>query len=108
MDVMRIGTKRYDTEIKAIPDYPGLNLRALQELVGGYIEPCAPVQLREQGIELLANEEGLLKGLAPNENLYPFFVVGDLVAVGVVGEEFTSLTVDQAKYLIKWLSELDS
>lgn len=104
MTVIKINVKRYDTEYLEIDG----SLESFQKLVGGYIEPCAPVQLREQGIELLANEEGLLKGLAPNENLYPFFLVGDLVAVGVAEDEFTSLTVDQIKYLVRWLSELDS
>lgn len=81
-------------------------LAILQTLVGGYIEPCAPVQLREWGIELLANEEGLLKGLPFNINLYPFFFVGDLVAVGVKGEEFVSLTPEQEHYLKDWLDDL--
>ena len=34
------------------------SLGALQRLVDGYIEPCAPISLRERGIELLCNEEG--------------------------------------------------
>lgn len=81
-------------------------LTILQTLVGGYIEPCAPAQLREWGIELLANEEGLLKGLPFNINMYPFFFVGDLVAVGVKGEEFVSLTPEQEHYLKDWLNDL--
>lgn len=85
-------------------DLDQLNL--LQALVGGYIEPCAPAQLREWGIELLANEEGLLQGLPFNINMYPFFFVGDLVAVGVKGEEFVSLTPEQEHYLKDWLNDL--
>lgn len=81
-------------------------LRNLQTLVGGYIEPCAPAELRHHGIELLANEEGLLRQLPVNINLFPFFFVGSLVAVGVSGEEFVSLTPEQESYLKKWLEEL--
>lgn len=81
-------------------------LHDLQDLVGGYIEPCAPVELRQRGIELLANEEGLLKQLPVNINLFPFFFVGTLVAVGVSGEDFVSLTPDQESYLKSWLKNL--
>lgn len=82
------------------------SLYDLQHLVDGYIEPCAPVQLRQQGIELLCNEEGLLRGLPCNINMFPFFFVGTLVAVGVSGEEFTSLTPEQETYLKKWIENL--
>lgn len=81
-------------------------LEDLQGLVQGLIEPCAPAELRDQGIELLANEEGLLKGLPCNLNLFPFFYVGTLVAVGVGEEDFISLTFDQYTYLQWWLTTL--
>lgn len=81
-------------------------LHELQAIVGGYIEPCAPVQLKEQGIELLANEEGLLRQLPYNINMFPFFFVGTLVAVGVDGEYFVSLTPKQENYLREWLDNL--
>ena len=84
----------------------GNGLYDLQHLVDGYIEPCAPAQLREFGIELLCNEEGLLKGLPCNENLYPFFFVGNLVAVGVGEDEFVSLTPKQEMFLRSWLTML--
>ena len=100
MKIVRIGTMQGDIAVRLVPE---IKLELLQELVGGYIEPCAPVQLREQGIELLVNEEGLLERLDPNENLYPFFVVGQAVAVGVDGEDFTGLTDTQHKYLCQWM-----
>lgn len=81
-------------------------LHDLQALVGGYIEPCAPVELRQRGIELLANMEGLLRQLPVNINMFPFFFVGTLVAVGVSGEDFVSLTPYQESYLKKWLENL--
>lgn len=87
-------------------DLEGDTLKGLQSLVDGYIEPCAPAQLREVGIELLANEEGLLRGLAPNVNLFPFFFVGQLVAVGIGEEDFVSLTPVQEKKLLHWLYTL--
>lgn len=82
------------------------NLYDLQALVGGYIEPCAPVELKKKGIELLCNEEGLLAQLPVNINMFPFFFVGTLVAVGVSGENFVSLTPEQESYLKKWLEAL--
>lgn len=83
-----------------------IRLEDLQEYVGGYIEPCAPIELKEKGIELLANEEGLLSGLEPNENLFPFFLVGNVVAVGVDGEDFVGLSVEQRRYLNEWVKAL--
>lgn len=81
-------------------------LEALQESVGGYIECCAPAELRERGIELIANEEGMLKGLPVNENLLPFLFVGQLVAVSVFREDFVSLSDSQIDYLKQWLGGL--
>jgi len=81
-------------------------LHDLQAMVGGYIETCAPAELRAKGIELLCNEEGLLRQLPVNINMFPFFFVGTLVAVGVSGENFVSLTPEQESYLKKWLENL--
>lgn len=82
------------------------SLEALQKLVDGYIEPCAPVELREHGIELLCNEMGVLNGLDPNEHLFPFFIVGWVVAVGVDEGDFTGLSLEQFEYLAEWLCHL--
>lgn len=89
-------------------------LKELQERVGGYIEPCAPLELREKNIELLVDEEGLLKGLQPNAKLYPFFYVGNAVFVGLDVEEvdgvkevdFVGLTVEQIEFIVDWLEGL--
>lgn len=81
-------------------------LHDFQELVGGYIEACAPVELRYEGIQMLVNEEGLLKGLDANENLFPFFFVGTCVLVGVSGEDFVGLTEDQILFATRWLRML--
>lgn len=82
------------------------SLYSLQKIVDGYIEPCAPAQLKECKIELLANEEGLLAQLPVNDNLYPFFLVGQVVAVGIGDEDFVSLTDFQVNYLKYWLTHL--
>ena len=92
-------------KLPMVKDIEG-HLYDLQYYVDGFIEPCAPVQLRQQGIEILCNEEGLLRQLPVNINLFPFFFVGTLVAVGVDDDEFTSLTAEQVDYLKKWLSDL--
>lgn len=81
-------------------------LEQLQKLVGGYIQTCAPLELREQNIELLVDEEGLLKGLQPNAKLYPFFYVGNAVFVGVDGEELVGLTSEQIEFIVDWLEGL--
>lgn len=83
------------------------NLYDFQHMVGGYIQPCAPVQLRDQGIEMLVNEEGLLSQLPENRNLYPFFFVGNAVLVGVDGENFVGLTQEQQEFALDWVAGLD-
>lgn len=76
-------------------------------LAGTGIERCAPIELVERGIELLANDEGILSGLDPNENLFPFFVPGNVIAVGYDHYGcFTGLTKEQEEYLFKWLEAL--
>lgn len=99
MRVIIIGTERGAFEVVEIDG----SLESLQEMVGGHIECCAPAELVEKGIQMLCNEEGLLKGLAPNENLYPFFYVGPCVMVATGGEKFLSLSDKQRDYILAWL-----
>lgn len=86
---------------------PIVTLECLQDAVGGYIEPCAPAELKAKGIEMLANEEGLLYGLEVNENLLPFFFVGRLAFVAVDGEDFVGLTDDQVQFVKNWIAGLN-
>lgn len=79
------------------------SLHDLQFLVKGFIEPVHLPEFEDQGIILLANEEGLLKGLAPNENLWPYFLVGPVIALGVEGEEFIGLDDGQIEFLRLWV-----
>lgn len=102
MKVIVIGTKPND--IKTV-ETEG-RLQDFQALVNGYIQPAAPAQLRQQGIEMLVNEEGLLAGLPTNPNLSPFFYVGVAVLVGIGEESFVGLTQEQIFYAYDWLRDL--
>lgn len=75
-------------------------LEALQAAVDGYIET---LQLIPDQVVMIVNEEGLLRGLAPN----PFasaiagtMIVGNALVVGVDGEEFTDIP-DKIAHQIK-------
>lgn len=59
-------------------------LEALQALVGGYIEA---VPLSRDAV-ILVNEEGKMRGLAPNVVYFDDLLVGPVVIVGVCGAEF--------------------
>ena len=104
--VIPVNDRPYPKEIE--DSLPGeyVTLEELQHLVDGFIEPCAPAELRLHNIELLANDEGLIRGLPCNINLFPFFFVGNVVAVGVGDEDFISLTPEQIAYLEEWLKKL--
>ena len=62
-------------------------LEALQALVGGYIEA---VPLARDAV-ILVNEEGKLRGMAPNVMYFDEVLVGPVVLVGVRGEEFVDV-----------------
>ena len=78
-------------------------LHDLQALVGGFIEPVYLPEFTQFGIILLANAEGLLAQLEPNENLFPYFLVGHVVALSSEGEEFTGLNDFQVDFIKRWL-----
>ena len=99
MRVYKIGTKIGNFH----PHDTVGELHDLQALVGGYIEPVYLPEFEEQGIILLANEEGLLKGLPINGNLLPYFFVGPMVALSVAGDEFTGLDEAQVEFMTEWL-----
>lgn len=88
-------------------DVNEVTLELLQKEVGGYIQTCAPVELLERNIEMLCDEEGLLKHRLPNENLYPFFYVGNIVFVGVDDENLVGLTDEQESFVREWLNGLE-
>lgn len=99
MRVFYIGTKEgryhaHDTEN---------TLYNLQSLVGGFIEPVYLPEFTDQGIVLLANEEGLLARLDVNENLWPYFLVGPVVALSTEGDRFVGLDDAQVEFMREWL-----
>ena len=75
-------------------------LETFQEIVGGYIE-C----IREEGFDIIINEEGKLDELEPNFILYggKDFVAGTAIFSGVDYSEgeFKSLTDEQIKFILK-------
>ena len=82
--------------IKRIED----DLTTYQEILGGMME-MVPF---EKGQVLLCNDEGKLKGLEPNLILPSGeIIVGTAIIVGTDGEEFRSLTDEEAKEAILWL-----
>ena len=70
-------------------------LGALQSAVGGYIETLGVFP----GIVAVVDEEGLLKVKTPNIAPNGILLVGDVVFVGVVGENFRSLTDEEVERL---------
>lgn len=64
-------------------------LTQLQELVGGYIE-TVPV---DEGMLLLVNEEGKLRGMDPNFEYEYDILCGPVVAVGIRGDSFSSCPI---------------
>lgn len=104
MRVVKAGTKLGNIQTLDIPN----TLEALQKEVDGYIQTTTVAELREHNIQMIVNEEGLLKQLLPNTNLFPFFFVGNVLFVTVNGEEFDSLSDEQLHFILKWLKGLDS
>ena len=69
-------------------------LEALQRAVCGYIEALTLVPGKAV---MIVNEEGLLRGMAPNpaaSMIARIKIVGPAIVVGVDGEEFTDLPED--------------
>lgn len=79
------------------------DLEAYWEIVGGYIE-CVRMT---DGIILVCNDEGKLKGLEPNFILGNDIIVGDVFFVGVKGDDFTSLSDYHTAWLMRVLKEME-
>lgn len=79
----------------SVRDVPN-TLEALQQLVGGYLETVRV--FADKDFTFICNEEGRLKGLAPN----CFGLVGTIVAVGVSGEEFCDIAIEKANFLLNF------
>lgn len=88
-----------------------VTLDVLKRAVDGYPTHAVIAGLTEEKIVMLCDEDGLLRGLEPNENLYPFFFVGNCVFVKrEVNEDgelvFVGLDAYQREWLDEWLSGL--
>ena len=95
---IRAIVKRADEEIGHVT-YVSNTLENLQRTVGGYIE-CVSFYDKERDIEIcvLCDEEGLLKGKQVNCIVYFGDVgcgfVGDILVVGIDGEDFGDLPAE--------------
>lgn len=77
------------------------SLDELQRIVDGYIEYV----MVDNGISMIVNEEGLLRGLDYNEIASRFYrgpcIVGNVLMVGVKNGENISLSDNQIEMLLK-------
>lgn len=73
-------------EIKIIPN----TLEQFRNLIDGYLEIAKTIG----DIHFVVNEEGLIKQLPINRGLY----AGNIVVVKSYGEDFVSLSDDEANY----------
>ena len=69
----------------------GNTLKALQGLVGGYIETV----IVQDDLVLIVNEEGVLQELEPNLYIRGYWLRGTIVAVGVDGENFADCPIER-------------
>ncbi len=72
------------------------DLKSMQAIVGGYLEPVHRVQLDgDRQLVFLANEDGLRLGLQPNRTVGTHDIVGPLLIVAVQENVEVSLTEDE-------------
>ena len=86
-------------EIVEIPN----TLEALQEAVGGYIQ--AVTDHTAAGVfAVICDEEGRLKGYERNCEINGVDYVGNIVVVGVDGEEFTDIQDETVKIITDYIN----
>lgn len=102
MRAIRIGVNPDDVQVIEIEN----ELRALQDVVEGYIETTTLDSMDVHDVLLLCDEDGVLYGKPYNANLYPYFFVGTVLAVAKKGEEFDSLNDGQLYWTLNWLADL--
>lgn len=78
-------------------------LRVLQDIVGGYIETLTFTT----DCVAICNEEGRIRGMAPNICFCGVDFVGPVIFVGADGEEFTDLPQEKAAFLIWELTKAE-
>lgn len=82
-----------DWEIRTIPN----TLKALQSIVGGYIE-CAQMTT---DYTLVCNEEGRINGMKFNQRIFNYQMFGDFLIARTKGEDFVSMDQDEAEDVIR-------
>ena len=75
-------------------------VEALQEVVGGYLEP---VNMPVNDMVILCDEEGLMKQKDYNCRIMGIDFVGTILFVGTKGEEFTDVPTTAAKVEKYWV-----
>ena len=70
------------------------SLEELQQIVGGYIETVTIAT----DMCIICDEEGCLKGLPYNCNVFGVDFVGTIIFVGVSGEEFCDVPIDEEMF----------
>lgn len=85
-------------ELSRIVTVPN-TLEALQELVGGYIEVVGI----GNGLLLVMNEEGKIKGLPENVRCLYDTIVGPVFITADKDEDFRSLTTEEIQTARAWL-----
>lgn len=85
---MKALVKRIDQPLEVMESH--FELRELQEIVGGYIEiPYIP-SLEKQGIAMIINEEGKLRGMKDNFCLVKDNKIVDVIVGTVIFTAFNS------------------
>lgn len=74
-------------------------LEAFQEAVGGYIEAVTVTE----DMVIICNEEGRLRGLPFNVELFGAGFVGTIIVAGVKGDEFASLKSVHVPHILQIL-----
>lgn len=77
------------------------SLEALQRIVGGYIKTCTVTT----DVLILCNEEGRLMNLPENRSLCFSGFCGDCLILGHKGENFTSLSPENCRFLFESCKE---
>ena len=86
-------------ELREIPN----TLESLQDAVGGPIE----VLRFAEDCAAIVNEEGKLRGLPVNFGFLGDMLCGNVVFVGVSGEEFCSLNEKAARFLMDIFKKME-
>lgn len=84
-----------DAEIRDIQN----ELWELQDLVGGWIEHISFIE----GVGMIVNEEGALRDMKPNFKYGWGTIVGPAIFVGEADDDFTDLTDEDVKKVMKFL-----